>query len=308
MENPDLVLPKALPKATWRERLAEWSALLRIILTSSGTRSDLTYDVLAQRHVMGDDTLFINLGYWEHARTLDEAAVAMADKMGQWADLQPQDRVLDVGFGFADQDIRWCQTRNLQHLTGINISPVQVEAARERVARLNLQDRIELRQGDATAMDFGANHFNKVVGLECAFHFNTREAFFREAWRVLQPGGQLTLADFIARDIGTPTLKQQIAGFLGRRSWQIPAFNLYPLERYRVELERAGFCNIRFDNINSQVFEHFVRYQRARFDTENFKKRYHPLIRQVAKLQIDWGFLDTLDYIVVRAEKQGDSR
>lgn len=308
MENPDLVLPKALPKATWRERLAEWRVLLRIILTHSGTRSDLTYDVLAQRHVMGDDTLFINLGYWENARTLDEAAVAMADKMAQWADLQPQDQVLDVGFGFADQDIRWCQTRDLRHLTGINISPVQVQAARQRVAHLHLQDRIDLRQGDATAMAFDANCFTKVVGLECAFHFNTRAAFFREAWRVLQPGGQLTLADFIARDIGKPTLKQQIAGFLGRRSWQIPAFNLYSIERYRIELEEAGFRNIRFDNINSQVFDPFVRYQRARFDSENFKKRYHPLIRWVAKLQIDWGFLDTLDYIVVRAEKQGDGR
>ena len=303
MQNPNTVLPKALPRATLLERLAEWRVLTRIILTASGTRSDLTYNVLAQRHVMGDDTLFINLGYWENARTLDEAAVAMADQMAHWANLQPEDQVLDVGFGFADQDIRWCQTRHLRHLTGINISPVQVEAARQRVAHLGLEDSIQLLQGDATSMDFPADRFDKVVGLECAFHFNTREAFFREAWRVLRPGGQLTLGDFIARDSGPLTLKQRIASFLGRRSWQIPAFNLYPVERYRLELERTGFRNIQIDNINNQVFDQFVRYQRARFDSENFRKRYHPLIRQVAKLQIDWGFLDTLDYIVVRAEK-----
>lgn len=303
MQKQDLVLPKNLTRATLLERLLEWQMLVRIIFNASGTRSDLTYDVLAQRHVMGDDTLFINLGYWEHARTLDDAAIAMADKMAEWADLQPDDRILDVGFGFADQDIRWCQTRNLQHLTGLNISQVQVNAARERVTQLGLADRIRLEQGSATAMAFPDNQFDKVLGLECAFHFNTREAFFREAWRVLQPGGQLVLADFIARDIGKLTVRQKIASFLGRRSWQIPAFNLYPLERYRVELERIGFRNICFDTINKQVFDHFVAYQRARFDTDNFKTRYHPLIRFVAKLQIDWGFLDTLDYIVVRADK-----
>ncbi|HVK98806.1 MAG TPA: class I SAM-dependent methyltransferase [Dongiaceae bacterium] len=301
--NAEFTLPKLLPKASLRERIAEWLMLLRIIFTGSGTRSDLTYNVLAQRHVMGDDTLFINLGYWDKSKTLDDASYEMADVLAEKADLQPDDTILDVGFGFGDQDIHWCKTRNLQKLHGVNISSVQVQAAQERVQRERLQDRIHLREGDAIATGFATDSFDKVMGLECAFHFCTREDFFREAHRVLRSGGRLTLADFIARDNQPVTFKRWVASFLGRRSWQIPAYNLYAVTRYRQELEHLGFRNIRIENINAHVFDHFVAYQRQRFDTEGFKRRYHPLIRFVAKLQIDWGFLDTLDYIIVTAEK-----
>ena len=250
-----------------------------------------------------DDTLFINLGYWDKSRTLDEASYEMADVLAEKADLQPDDTILDVGFGFGDQDIHWCKTRNLHDLHGVNISSVQVNAARERVQREGLQDRIHLTEGNAVATTFDANRFDKVMALECAFHFCTREQFFREAHRVLRPGGRLTLADFIARENQPITFKRRVASFLGRRSWQIPAENLYPVARYRQELENLGFQNIRIENINAHVFAQFVAYQRQRFDTEGFKRRYHPLIRFVAKLQIDWGFLDTLDYIMVTAEK-----
>lgn len=300
--NAELTLPKLLPKASLKERIFEWLLLSRIIL-SPGTRSDLTYNVLAQRHVMGDDTLFINLGYWDKAKTLDEASYEMADVLAEKADLQPDDKILDVGFGFGDQDIHWCKTRNLRDLHGVNISSVQVNTARERVQREGLQDRIHLREGNAVATGFDANSFDKVMALECAFHFCTREDFFREAHRVLRPGGQITLADFIARENQPMTFKRWVASLLGRRAWQIPAYNLYPVARYRQELENLGFKNIRVENINAHVFKHFVAYQRQRFDTEGFKRRYHPLIRFTAKLQIDWGFLDTLDYIMVTAEK-----
>lgn len=296
-------VPKKLPPATWRERLQEWWSLLRILLVQSGSRSDLTYDVLAQRHVMGDDTLFINLGYWDNASTLDEASIHMADFVAQCANLQPDDFILDVGFGFADQDMHWCKTRNLQHLHGINISPVQVATAQQRVAQAGLAGRIDLRQGDATAIDFPEDYFDKVVGLECAFHFCTRQDFFQEALRVMKPGGQLTLADFIARPNTPANLQQHLASFMGRRSWQIPRSNLYSQEHYRQLLENAGFRDIHIQNINAHVFSHFVNYQRKRFDTDNFRQRYHPLIRWVAKQQIDWGFLDTLDYILVTARK-----
>ena len=50
--------------------------------------------------------LWLNLGYWETARRYPDAAGAMARTLGEAARLGPRDHLLDVGFGFAEQDFR----------------------------------------------------------------------------------------------------------------------------------------------------------------------------------------------------------
>ncbi len=287
------------------QQLGVAARLLRILV--SGGRSDLVYDVLSSRHVMGDHSLFINLGYWKDAATLDEASVHLADLLAQEAGFQAGHRVLDVGFGFGDQDLRWAQAYEHLRIDGLNVTPLQVELAKARVASTTFADRIALQVGDALEPPFAKDTFDAVVALECAFHFRSRQRFFEAAHRVLRPGGRLALADFIAAPscLESMNLRQRVARLFGTRAWQIPARNLCGLDEYLAMLRAAGFHNIRTRSIASEVFAPFERYQRARFDTPAFKERYHPMIRWMAKTQIDLGFLHTLDYVVVTGDKAG---
>ena len=121
---------------------------------------------------------------------------------------------------------------------------------------------------------------------------------------MLRPGGRIGLADFVDAPPGRPRgLGHRMARLAGVLSWQIPNRSLVPLEQYAKDMRECGFCKVRVESIGEHVFRPFMTYQRARFDSPEFRRRYHPLIRFMAKLQIDWGFLRTIDYVIATGEK-----
>ena len=162
--------------------------------------------------------LWLNLGFWKEARTYPEACTALATLLADAAMLGPDDEILDVGFGFGEQDLLWKKKYRVKRISGLNVTPVQVEVARGRIRENGSENGIDLRLGSATAMPFPDGSSDKVLALECAFHFKTRDTFFAEAFRVLRPAR----GDRYAALAGTSlqTLVRLLAGQAkGRSSW-----------------------------------------------------------------------------------------
>jgi len=207
--------------------------------------------------------IYLNLGYWETAQTLQEACQALAALIADTVKMVPQDQVLDVGFGFADQDIFWANAYHPRHILGLNITASQVESARWRVSELQMTERIDLRLGSATQMPLDAESVDVVVALECAFHFHTRQHFFQEAFRVLRPGGRLAVADILPMPLApgfVERLVQQFSWRLVASKFAVPRTNRYDREEYARRLKACGFKSVRVDSIREKVYEPLHRY------------------------------------------------
>ena len=134
------------------------------------------------------------LGFKERERALEEAQFAKLDAMIARGDLQPGERVLEIGCGWGTMAIRMA-TRAKCLVTGITISKEQYREATARVKAAGLSDRIEIVICDYRRVHelptYPAGGFDKVVSIEMleAVGHEHLHSYFECVARYLQPGG-----------------------------------------------------------------------------------------------------------------------
>jgi SAM-dependent methyltransferase len=109
-------------------------------------------------------------------------------------DVQPDDRVLEIGFGpgIAIGEIARRATRGL--VCGIDHSEVMVRQATRRNAAAVREGRIDLRLGSAEDVpDFGAR-FDKILAVNSLMFWDEPVERLEELRRLLRPGGRIAIA------------------------------------------------------------------------------------------------------------------
>jgi SAM-dependent methyltransferase len=112
--------------------------------------------------------------------------------------MTPPARILDVGCGYGRHSIELARLDF--DVTGIDISEVQLERAREKVRQGEVT--VDFRPGDARALDFEAE-FDAAISMFLSFGFFETDAehlaMLRGIARALKPGGRF-LMDFWNRE------------------------------------------------------------------------------------------------------------
>ena len=154
------------------------------------------YDVLGPlyRSVWGEH---LHHGYWIRGdESKEQAQLQLVEHLAKFANIQPNSNILDIGCGFGASTLYLAKEFHAT-VTGITISPVQIEMAKQAAKEKNLDATFLLM--DAEAMDF-QQQFDLLWSVESISHYQDRRKFFASAAKLLKPNGSFAITDWFRKD------------------------------------------------------------------------------------------------------------
>ena len=109
-------------------------------------------------------------------------------------DSQPK-TILDIATGTGDFAIEAMKLNPLK-VTGVDISEGMLKLGKEKIIKLGLQDRVELKYGDSENLPFENNSFDAITIGFGVRNFENLEMGINDIYRVLNNNGTLVILEF----------------------------------------------------------------------------------------------------------------
>jgi phosphoethanolamine N-methyltransferase len=109
-------------------------------------------------------------------------------------------RVLDIGSGLGGVDTLLVTEHGAGEVIGIDVEEQLIEAARGRVSRRQLDNKIRFQLVDPGPLPFPDRSFDVIFSKDAFVHIPHKPALYREVIRVLKPGGWMIAADWLWAD------------------------------------------------------------------------------------------------------------
>jgi ubiquinone/menaquinone biosynthesis C-methylase UbiE len=157
------------------------------------------------------------------------------------ASLKPGDVVVDLGSGAGFDALLSAQKLGPEgRFIGIDMTPEMLERARTNTVNAGYARTVEFREGLIENMPVATESVDVVIS-NCVINLSPDKAqVFREAYRVLKPGGRLAVSDIV--------LSEQLPNDVAKlaSSWIACVGGALTEDEYLGHLRAAGFENIEY--------------------------------------------------------------
>ncbi len=154
------------------------------------------------------------------------------------ASLKEGDVVLDLGSGAGfDCFLAAKMVGKNGKIIGVDMTPEMIEKAREN-ARKGGYKNVEFRLGEIETLPVPDNYVDVIIS-NCVINLSPeKDRVFRDAYRVLKPGGRLLVSDIVLLNELPDSIKQSVAAYIGCVA------GASKKDDYLKEIKAAGFKDV----------------------------------------------------------------
>jgi arsenite methyltransferase len=154
------------------------------------------------------------------------------------AGLHPGETVVDLGSGGGiDCFLAGRRVGEAGHVIGVDMTPEMLAKANANKAKMGVTN-VEFRQGQIEALPVESNTVDVIMS-NCVINLSPdKRAVFGEAFRVLKPGGRVSISDIVTEGDFSPEMRAEAEKWAGCVTGAID------VEQYTGLMREVGFTDI----------------------------------------------------------------
>ncbi|KAK9800739.1 hypothetical protein WJX73_003088 [Symbiochloris irregularis] len=172
--------------------------------------------------------------------------LATTEEFVKQLDLQPGQRVLDVGCGIGGGDF-YMASKYGAFVHGVDLSVNMVLIALERASTHNVGHKVSFDIADVTTCEVRDGSYDVIYSRDTILHIQDKPTLFKRFLRMLKPGGKLLISDY-CRSPKAPS--PGFAAYIKQRG-----YDLHSVKDYGSMLEGAGFVEVQAEDRTWQFKE-----------------------------------------------------